>query len=486
MFGTLYFFGCCALLVAGYAVYGAFVERVFGADSSRETPVMTRRDGVDFEPMPLWKLYMSQMINIAGLGPVIGTILGALYGPAALLWVVLGSIFAGAVHDYIAGMISLREGGISYPEIIGRNLGPGVRVFMECFTVIFMVMVGATFVLAPAALLASLFPHFLTNLFPSAPTLAWSVLIFAYYFVATIIPFDRIVSRFYPIVGVMLIFMALGLIVALFAKGYTILPNTDFFTNVHPAHTPVWPILFITIACGAISGFHATQSPLRARCMTNEKQGRRVFYGAMITEGVLGLIWATLALSFYPDAATLSAAMGSKGSPTLVVQEIAMTLLGPVGGVLAILGVVLLPISTGDTAFRAARSMLADHFHIDQKSAVKRILTALPLFCGGVALTLLDFPVIWRYFGWANQTMACVTLWAVAIYLVREHRLHWIATLPAVFMTAVCVSYLCNAKIGFGLSLQVSSVIAVLVSLLCLAAFLRMAPRGQQAVMQTS
>ena len=313
MFGTLYFFGCCALLIAGYVVYGAFVEHVFGADASRKTPVMTRRDGVDFEPMPLWKLYMSQMINIAGLGPVIGTILGALYGPVALLWVVFGSIFAGAVHDYIAGMISIREDGISYPEIIGRNLGSGARIFMECFTIIFMVMVGATFVLAPAALLANLFPHFLTNLFPSAPTLAWSVIIFAYYFVATIIPFDRIVSRFYPIVGVMLIFMALGLIVALFAKGYTILPNTDFFTNVHPAHTPVWPILFITIACGAISGFHATQSPLRARCMTNEKQGRRVFYGAMITEGVLGLIWATLALSFYPDAASLFRGHGSQG-----------------------------------------------------------------------------------------------------------------------------------------------------------------------------
>ena len=383
MFGTLYFFGCCALLIAGYAVYGAFVERVFGADASRKTPVMTKRDGVDFEPMPLWKLYMSQMINIAGLGPVIGTILGALYGPVALLWVVFGSIFAGAVHDYIAGMISIREDGISYPEIIGRNLGSGVRIFMESFTVIFMVMVGATFVLAPAALLANLFPNFLTNLFPSAPTLAWSVLIFAYYFVATIIPFDRIVSRFYPIVGVMLIFMALGLIVALFVKGYTILPNTDFFTNVHPAHTPVWPILFITIACGAISGFHATQSPLRARCMTNEKQGRRVFYGAMITEGLLGLIWATLALSFYPDAASLSAAMGPKGAPTVVVQQIAITLLGPVGGLLAILGVVLLPISTGDTAFRAARGMLADRFHIDQKSVSKRILTAVPLFCGG-------------------------------------------------------------------------------------------------------
>ena len=472
MFGILYFFACCALLAAGYALYGAFVEHVFGADGSRETPVMTKRDGVDFEPMPLWKLYMSQMINIAGLGPVLGTILGALYGPVALLWVVFGSIFAGAVHDYAAGMISLREEGISYPEIIGRNLGPGARIFMECFTILFMVMVGATFVLAPAALLASLFPHFLTDLFPSAPTLAWSVLIFAYYFTATIIPFDRIVSRFYPIVGILLIFMAFGLLIALFTQGYEILPNTDFFTNAHPGNLPVWPLLFITIACGAISGFHATQSPLRARCMTNEKLGRRVFYGAMITEGVLGLIWATLALSFYPDAAALAAAMGPKGSPTLVVQEISLTLLGPVGGVFAILGVVLLPVSTGDTAFRAARSMLADRFHIDQKSTCKRVLTALPLFAGGVALTLLDFPVIWRYFGWANQTMSCVSLWAFSVWLARHGRLHWITTLPALFMTTVCTAYICYAPIGFGLSMENSTLAGMVVSLACLALFL--------------
>ena len=481
MSGTLYFFGCCALLVAGYAVYGAFVERVFGADGSRETPVMTKRDGVDFEPMPLWKLYMSQMINIAGLGPVLGTVLGALYGPVALLWVVLGSIFAGAVHDYVAGMISLREGGIGYPDIIGRNLGPGMRLFMECFTILFMVMVGATFVLAPAALLASLFPHFLTDLFPSAPTLAWSVLIFAYYFVATVIPFDRIVSRFYPVVGILLIFMAFGLLIALFTQDYTILPNTDFFANVHPGDLPVWPLLFITIACGAISGFHATQSPLRARCMTSEKQGRRVFYGAMITEGVLGLIWATLALSFYPDAAALSAAMGPKGAPTLVVQQISLTLLGPVGGLFAILGVVLLPISTGDTAFRAARTMLADHFHIDQKSAGRRMLTALPLFCGGVALTLLDFPVIWRYFGWANQTMSCVSLWAFSVWLASHNRLHWITTLPAVFMTTVCTTYICYAPIGLGLSMEASTIAGIVVSLSCLALFLHAARTGSIA-----
>ena len=305
---------------------------------------------------------------------------------------VFGSIFAGAVHDYIAGMISIREDGISYPEIIGRNLGSGARIFMECFTIIFMVMVGATFVLAPAALLANLFPHFLTNLFPSAPTLAWSVIIFAYYFVATIIPFDRIVSRFYPIVGVMLIFMALGSHRGAVRQGLHHSAQHGLLHQRSPRPHSVWPILFITIACGAISGFHATQSPLRARCMTNEKQGRRVFYGAMITEGVLGLIWATLAPFLLSRRGLAFRGHGSQGRShrggAADSHHPARTRGRPAGhsrrGASAI--------STGDTAFRAARGMLADRFHIDQKNVTKRILTAVPLFCGGVALTLLDFP----------------------------------------------------------------------------------------------
>ncbi len=469
----MYFILCVALLIGGYFVYGSLVERIFGADSSRITPVKRQQDGVDFIEMPVWKLYMGQMINISGLGPVLGTILGALYGPVALLWVVLGCIFAGAVHDYLSGMISIRHGGISYPEIIGRNLGPRARGFMECFTILFMVMVGATFVLAPAALLASLFPHFLTDLFPAAPTLAWSVIIFAYYFLATIVPINTIVSRFYPVIAVLLIFMAFGLIGALFLKGYHILPNTNFFENVHPKELPVWPLLFITIACGAISGFHATQSPLRARCMGNEMQGHRVFYGAMITEGVLGLIWATLALSFYNSPAELNAAMGPKGSPALVVQEIALTLLGPIGGLFAILGVVALPISTGDTAFRAARMMLADRFRFNQKPVKNRILIALPLFVLGIALTLLDFPIIWRYFGWANQTMSCVTLWALSIYLARRGRFHWIASIPACFMTTVCSAYICYAPVGLQFSLETSTIVGIVVAAACLALFLR-------------
>ena len=476
MSGVWYFWGSLALLVGGYFVYGSLVERIFGADYRRPTPLQTKGDGVDYVALPKYKIFLIQFLNIAGLGPVLGPILGALYGPSALLWVVFGSIFAGAVHDYCSGMMSLRLGGASYPEIIGHSFGMKMRRFMEIFTVCFMIMVGAVFVLGPAALLASMTPFGIVF---------WSCIIFLYYFLATIMPIDVIIGRIYPFFGLLLLVMAFGLVGALLLGDRPVLPNTDFFVNTDPSGLPRWPLLFVTIACGAISGFHATQSPLMARCMSSEKDGRLLFYGPMIAEGIIGLIWVTLGLSFYESPEALQAVI-AKGSPTLVVKEISMELLGGFGGFLAILGVIVLPVSTGDTAFRGARLLVADALHIDQSRISSRLMLTVPLFAAGIVLTMVDFDVIWRYFGWANQTMACVTLWAVAIYLVREHRMHWIATLPAVFMTAVCVSYLCNAKIGFGLSLQVSSVIAVLVSLLCLAAFLRMAPRGQQAVMQTS
>ena len=459
MLGTLYFFGCCALLIAGYAVYGAFVERVFGADASRKTPVMTRRDGVDFEPMPLWKLYMSQMINIAGLGPVIGTILGALYGPVALLWVVFGSIFAGAVHDYIAGMISIREDGISYPEIIGRNLGSGVRIFMECFTVIFMVMVGATFVLAPAALLASLFPHFLTDLFPSAPTLAWSVLIFAYYFVATIIPFDRIVSRFYPIVGVMLIFMALGLIVALFAKGYTILPNTDFFTNVHPAHTPVWPILFITIACGAISGFHSLiSSGTTSKQLNSEKNAKIIGYGAMLVECALAIVSLITIGYIYSKAG----ADAFKMPPTAVFARDISEMLAVVGFFspeaqktaygLLILSVSAFCLTSLDTGTRLARYMFTE-FWLNPGETPETVTGFRRLLCNkylstgftvivGIAFGMGGWSKVWPLFGASNQLLAGLALLAVAAWLKNAARNHKMFIFPMVFMILVTLTSL--------------------------------------------
>ena len=424
MSGLWYFWGSLALLLGGYFVYGAFVEKVFGADFGRLTPVKSRRDGVDYIELPRYKIFLIQLLNIAGLGPVLGPILGALYGPSALLWVVFGCIFGGAVHDYCSAMMSLRYGGASYPEIIGRNLGTGVRHFMEVFAIAFMIMVGAVFVLGPAALLANLTSFGLPF---------WATLIFAYYFLATIMPIDTIIGRIYPFFSVLLLVMAFGL---------------------------AGSLMLITIACGAISGFHATQSPLMTRCMESEKHGRMLFYGPMIAEGVLGLIWVTLGLSFYESPEALGAVIKA-GTPTLVVQEISMALLGPIGGMLAILGVVVLPISTGDTAFRSARLLVADTLRIDQGPIGKRLMIAVPLFTAGIALTFVDFAVIWRYFGWANQTMSCVTLWAIAVYLARRERFHWIATLPAAFMTVVCVSYLCYAKIGFGMSVEMSTLIGI-------------------------
>ena len=451
MSGVWYFWGSLALLLGGYYVYGAFVEKVFGIDAARPTPVKSKKDGVDYIELPRHKIFLIQLLNIAGLGPVIGPILGALYGPSALLWVVLGCIFGGAVHDYCSAMMSLRYGGASYPEVIGRNLGSGLRHFMEIFAIIFMIMVGAVFVLGPAALLANMTGWNIT---------LWTAIIFIYYFLATILPINTIIGRIYPFFSVFLLVMAFGLAGALLLGDRPILPNTDFFVNTDPSGLPIWPLLFITIACGAISGFHATQSPMMTRCMESERHGRMLFYGPMIAEGVLGLIWVTLGLSFYESPEALAAVI-KEGTPTLVVKEISMSLLGSVGGVLAIIGVIVLPISTGDTAFRSARLLVADTLHIGQGPLAKRLMVAIPLFIAGIALTLVDFAVIWRYFGWANQTMSCVTLWAVAVYLARRKRFHWIASLPAAFMTVVCISYLCYAKIGFGLSLELATIIGV-------------------------
>lgn len=470
MSGVWYFWGSLALLLAGYLVYGSLVERIFGADAGRPTPLREKCDGVDYVALPRYKIFLIQFLNIAGLGPVLGPILGALYGPSALLWVVIGSIFAGAVHDYCSGMMSLRLGGASYPELIGNSFGEKVRRVMEIFTLCFMIMVGAVFVLGPAALLASMTP---------LGILFWSCVIFAYYFLATLMPIDVIIGRIYPYFGLLLLVMTIALVVALMLGDRPVLPNTDFLRNADPSGIPRWPLLFVTIACGAISGFHATQSPLMARCMESEKHGRLLFYGPMIAEGIIGLIWVTLGLSYYESSQALQAAIAA-GSPTLVVKEISVGLLGTFGGALAILGVVVLPITTGDTAFRGARLLLADALHMDQDKASKRILLTIPLFAAGIALTMVDFAVIWRYFGWANQSMACVTLWAVSVYLARHERLHWIATLPAVFMTAVCVTYLCNAPIGFGLGLPLASCLGIVAAIASLAAFLHWAPRPAQ------
>ena len=451
MSGGMFFFVCLALLVGGYMVYGTFVDKIFGPDD-RPTPAKTMADGVDFVEMPVWKIFLIQLLNIAGLGPVFGPILGALYGPAALLWVVFGCIFAGAVHDYFSGMISLRSNGASVPDIVGENLGKIARQFMIYFSIVVLVLVGVVFVNGPAGLLSKL---------SGISTLTWVCIIFAYYFLATIMPIDVIIGRIYPLFAAILLFMAVALPIALFTKGYAVLPNLDFATNTHTS-LPLWPMVFITIACGAISGFHATQSPMMARCMGSERLGRKVFYGAMIAEGAIAVVWCTLGLSFYEGAEGLRKALGPGGNAALIVSEVSNTLLGSgFGGTLAILGVVVLPITSGDTAFRSARLTIADIFKTKQQSIASRLMIATPLFLIGAVLSQVNFNIIWRYFGWANQTLAMFILWTAAVYLARRGKFHWICSLPAAFMTAVCMSYLCFDKIGFGLPLSVANMVGV-------------------------
>ncbi len=457
----LYFFSCVALLVIGYFVYGTFVDRIFGPQPNLPTPATTMNDGVDYVEMSPKKIFLIQLLNIAGLGPIFGPILGALYGPSALIWIVVGCIFAGAVHDYFSGMLSIRSGGQSIPDVVGNELGVAFKQFMRVFSIVLLLLVGVVFVLGPAKLLGSL-----TGL--AVP--AWVAIIFGYYFLATILPVDKIIGRLYPVFGAVLIFMAIGLTVALITQGYQFFPEMTF-SNLHPKELPLWPLMFITIACGAISGFHATQSPLMARCVTNEKYGRPLFYGSMIGEGIIALIWATLGMAFYNGAGALNTALGN-GGPAGVVNEISTTLLGPIGGFLAIIGVVVLPISSGDTAFRSARLIIADFFKMTQKETSKRLLLAVPLFVVGFIVSRGDFGVIWRYFGWANQTLATIVLWASAAYLIKQAKLHWIATIPATFMTAVATTYLAYAKIGFGLSLPIATGIGVVVAVLSFVAFM--------------
>ncbi len=457
----LLFFACVALLIVGYFTYGTIVDRIFGPDPNRPTPARAMADGVDYVEMSPRKIFLVQLLNIAGLGPIFGPILGALYGPAALIWIVIGSIFAGAVHDYFSGMLSLRHEGRSVPDVVGLQLGNAFKQFMRFFAIVLLLLVGVVFVLGPAKLLGNLTPL-------SVPL--WVGIIFVYYFLATILPVNQIIGRIYPLFGAVLIFMAVGLTAALIFKGYTFFPEMTL-ANLHPKELPLWPLMFITIACGAVSGFHATQSPLMARCVGNEKHGRPVFYGAMIGEGVVALVWATLGMSFYSGAGALDAAL-AKGGPAFVVNEISTTLLGPVGGLLAIIGVVLLPITSGDTAFRSARLIIADFLKMPQKASLKRLYLAVPLFVVGFLISQGNFNVIWRYFGWANQTLATIVLWASAAYLIRQAKLHWIATIPATFLTAVVTTYLLYDKIGFGLPLQVSTIAGVLAAAAALVLFL--------------
>jgi carbon starvation protein CstA len=386
-----------------------------------------------------------------------------MWGPVAFLWIVLGSIFAGAVHDYFSGMLSVRHNGLSITEIVGIYLGNGTKQFMRGFTVLLMIIVGAVFIMGPAKILAGFTPEHLGMTF-------WVWVVFIYYVLATMLPIDKLIGRIYPVFGFALLFMAVGLIIALFVKGYHI-PELSIqnLTNLHSGQDkfPIFPMMFITIACGAISGFHATQSPLMARCMTNEKYGRPVFYGAMITEGVVALIWAAISMSFFGGVSELNEIMNEHGgNAAWVVNEISNSLLGKFGGFLALLGVVAAPITSGDTAFRSARLIVADFLNFKQGPIKNRLMVSIPLFVIGFMLTQIDFAIVWRYFAWSNQTLATVVLWAITVYLVQQKRFYWVTLIPALFMTAVITSYLLFAPEGFGLSYSVSVTVGITMSIL--------------------
>ena len=431
------------LLLLGYFLYSKLIAKIFGVDASRATPAYTKQDGIDYIPMKPWRIFLIQFLNIAGLGPIFGAIMGAQYGSASFLWIVFGSIFAGAVHDYLAGMISLRNGGISLPEIHGKYLGNGVKQFMRAFMIFLMILVGVVFVVSPADILATKFEVISKSW--------WLVIIFVYYFIATLLPVDKLIGKVYPLFGIALVTMALGLLGVLIFGDYSIPSMTLENLHVNKANLPLVPTLFITIACGAISGFHATQSPLMARCVNNERECRFVFYGSMISESVIALIWAAVAMAFFYKDGGVSAVMAGH-TPAWAVNEISSTTLGLVGGILAVLGVVAAPITSGDTAFRSARLIIADVFHIEQRTKWKRLIICVPIFACGVALTFVNFDVVWRYFAWSNQALASVVLWCIVAYLYKEKRNYWVALIPAIFMTYICSSFVfvSNQFVGMG------------------------------------
>ena len=447
------FFSAIVILILGYFLYGRFVERTFGIDDSLQTPALALEDGVDYVPMNWKKIFLIQFLNIAGLGPIFGAIQGALFGPSAFLWIVFGTIFAGGVHDFLSGYLSLKNKGVSASELVGIYLGENARKIMVVFSVVLLVLVGVVFVTGPAGLLNSL---------TKVDTQIWVVVIFAYYIMATVLPIDKVIGKIYPLFGAALILMAVGIAGGLFVKGYSIPELT--LTNFHPDGKSIFPYLFITIACGAISGFHATQSPLMARCVEHEREIRPVFYGSMVAEGIIALIWAAAAMAFFHGEPQLQALYGS--TPAVGVQQMSVELLGPVGAALAILGVVACPITSGDTAFRSARLTIADSFSIKQESMKNRFMIAIPLFAVGIALTFIDFNIIWRYFAWSNQTLAMIMLWTGSMFLLKSNKNYFITAIPAIFMTVVTFSYIMQAPEGFKLSPEVGNGIGLVAGLI--------------------
>ena len=448
------------VLIIGYIVYSRIAEKVFAPDD-RQTPAIAYNDGVDCVPMKTWKAFLVQLLNIAGTGPIFGALMGAVFGPVVFLWIVFGSILGGAVHDYMSGMISSRHKGASIAELSGTYLGNTAKWIMRVFSVVLLVLCGTVFVTSPADLLDNLTPDWMNGTF-------WAVIILAYYLLATLLPIDKLIGKLYPVFGVLLIIMAVAVIGGIIFSGgeYTI-PELSL-QNLYPDGTPVWPYMFITVACGAVSGFHATQSPMIAKCIKSEKDGRKVFYGAMISESVIALVWAAAGVSFYGTTQLLEEAL--LHGPSNVVYEISTGVLGVFGGVLAVAGVIICPITSGDTAFRSARLILAETFKLDQQKIKNRLLLTIPLLLIGGALTVFamvnanGFQIIWRYFSWSNQTLAMIALWVSTSYLLKKGKYRFgslITALPATFMTAVAVTYILMADEGFRLNQTVSYIIGI-------------------------
>ncbi|MBR6721083.1 MAG: carbon starvation protein A [Alistipes sp.] len=440
------FFICLVTLIAAYFLYGGLLERIVKIDPNADVPSKTHYDGVDYMPLPRWRIFLIQLLNIAGTGPIFGAILGACYGPVAFLWITLGGILMGAMHDFVAGVISLRNGGTSLPETIGKYLGVNMHRLSLVVIPILMVLVGGVFIVTPSKILTSM---------TDIPYLAWVAVIIVYYVIATILPVDKIIGKIYPLFGAALIFMALGMFGVILFGDYEI-PELTSLGNQHynAENLPIIPTLFISIACGAISGFHATQSPLMARCLTNEKQARPIFFGAMISESVIALIWAGVAMAFFGGVEGLNSFMVENNNDAgLAVSHISVTTLGKIGSILALLGVVAAPITSGDTAFRSARLIVADMLHIDQRPITKRLLVSLPLFAVGIGIAFIDFDVIWRYFAWSNQALSVLTLWMITAWLSRRgSKAVLLSLIPALIMTYVCASFVfvSNQFIGLG------------------------------------
>lgn len=437
------------VLITGYFTYGRYVARFFGANDKRPTPALKNPDGVDFAPMPTWKVYTIEFLNIAGLGPIFGAVLGAMYGPMAYLWIVFGCIFMGAVHDFFSGMLSVRNNGASIPEIVGKYLGDGFRQFLRIFSLLLLLFVGVVFVSGPAGLLTSM---------SGGGKLYWLYGIFAYYLIATLLPINKIIGKIYPFFGAALLIMAIGVFVAMiyysFDGTFEIKElEINALRNLHhnPGNNILFPMMFIVISCGALSGFHSTQAPMMARTIKKESYGQKVFYGAMITEGIVALIWATAAMNYFGGTDKLNSALAiPEHNPAWVVNEICNTWFGKVGAVIAVIGVIAAPITTGDTAFRSARLTVADIFNVKQSDIKKRLLISLPLFAVGFLLSRFDFSILWKYLGISNQILAALVLWTAAMYLSKVGKAHWMLSIPAVFITTVCFSYLLVAPYNSG------------------------------------